>query len=156
MKYVKYSGWRLVIIQFLLIALILYSSIYEYAYLKRESSAAIYILSLLIIAISITGLIITILTFRQRITPHPYPRENAKFIKSGIYSVVRHPMYLFITLLLVGFSLILNAYGSLVLNLFLFLFFDYKTRKEELYMREKFPEYAEYQKKTKKLIPYIY
>ncbi|RPI93163.1 MAG: isoprenylcysteine carboxylmethyltransferase family protein, partial [Chloroflexi bacterium] len=38
----------------------------------------------------------------------------------------------------------------------LFVFFDIKTRREERWLARKFPEYAGYQQRVRKLIPFIY
>jgi protein-S-isoprenylcysteine O-methyltransferase Ste14 len=36
------------------------------------------------------------------------------------------------------------------------IFFDIKSRREEQWLLEKYPEYAAYQQKTRRLIPFIY
>jgi protein-S-isoprenylcysteine O-methyltransferase Ste14 len=38
----------------------------------------------------------------------------------------------------------------------LFIFFDAKATKEEVWLTEKFPDYANYRTSVKKLIPWIY
>jgi protein-S-isoprenylcysteine O-methyltransferase Ste14 len=38
----------------------------------------------------------------------------------------------------------------------LFVFFDAKSRKEEVWLTEKFADYANYSNSVKKLIPLIY
>ena len=152
----KSRDWKIVITQFLLAGLILVSAYYENVIMHRESSFPVYILSIAFIFLGIIGLLITVFTLKQKITVFPGPRENAVFVYTGIYSVIRHPMYLFISVLMVGYCLFFNAYNSLILCLFLTLFFDYKITKEEMYLRQHFPEYSEYQKRTKKLIPYVY
>jgi len=150
------KDWRIVITQFLLSGLILVSAYYENVIMQRETPFPVYILSIVLIFVGIIGLLVTAFTFKQKITVFPNPRENAILVYSGIYSIIRHPMYLFVTVLMVGYCLFLNAYNSLILCLFLLLFFDYKITKEEMYLRQRFPEYSDYQKRTKKLIPYIY
>jgi protein-S-isoprenylcysteine O-methyltransferase Ste14 len=37
-----------------------------------------------------------------------------------------------------------------------FLFFEVKTRREEQWLSEKYPEYAVYRKRVKRLIPFIH
>ena len=36
------------------------------------------------------------------------------------------------------------------------MFFDIKSRREEVWLAEHFPEYAAYQRRVRKLIPFIY
>jgi len=38
----------------------------------------------------------------------------------------------------------------------LFIFFDLKSRREERWLREAYPEYGDYQKRVKKLVPWVY
>ena len=142
--------------QFLLSGLILVSAYYENLLMRMQEERVVYFLSVALIFIGIIGLLLTVVSFRQKVTPFPEPRRNSVLVQHGIYSVIRHPMYLFVSILAVGYCFFFNAFNSLFLCAFLVLFFDYKIRKEELYLRQQFPEYAEYQKRTKKLIPYIY
>jgi protein-S-isoprenylcysteine O-methyltransferase Ste14 len=150
------KDWQIVIIQFVLIALILVSSYYEYSTLQNEIPLFLYSFSIVLMFTGIIGLVITVLTFKQRITPFPRPKPDVRLVQTGIYSVIRHPMYSFIMVFMLGYCLFFGAYGSLVFCSFLFLFFDYKIRKEEAYLTKQFPGYTDYCKKTKKLIPHIY
>ena len=38
----------------------------------------------------------------------------------------------------------------------LFLLFDAKARREEAWLVEKFPSYAEYRRRVRKLVPFVY
>ncbi len=132
------------------------SGYYESIVMKRETIFAVHVISVALIFIGMTGLVITGITFGQKVTPFPEPRANYELVRRGIYSVIRHPMYLFISILAVGYCLFWNAYSTLFLCAFLVLFFDYKVKREEMYLRQRFPEYLEFGKKTKRFIPYIY
>jgi len=44
----------------------------------------------------------------------------------------------------------------LVLAIILLIFFDLKSRQEEIWLTEKFSEYDVYKQNTKKLIPFLY
>ena len=50
------------------------------------------------------------------------------------------------------------AHGWLTIShaLILLAFFDVKARREEQWLKEKFPGYVAYQKRVCKLIPFIY
>ena len=69
-------------------------------------------------------------------------------ITNGIYSIVRHPMYLGFILWLLGFPIFFGSLFSLGIS-FLFilnvLFWRYLEEKE---LEERFPNYAEYKKNT--------
>jgi protein-S-isoprenylcysteine O-methyltransferase Ste14 len=69
-------------------------------------------------------------------------------ITSGIYSIIRHPMYLGFILWLIGMPFYYGGYLSFILS-FIFigniLFWRYLEEKE---LVERFPSYKDYQKKT--------
>ena len=48
------------------------------------------------------------------------------------------------------------SWVHLVGSIVLFVFFDAKSRKEEVWLTEKFADYADYSTTVKKLIPGIY
>jgi protein-S-isoprenylcysteine O-methyltransferase Ste14 len=69
-------------------------------------------------------------------------------ITSGIYSVIRHPMYLGFILWLIGFPLYFGAIYSFILS-FLFisniLFWRYLEERE---LEKRFPSYSDYKRAT--------
>lgn len=92
----------------------------------------------------------------KNLTPLPHPRENSELVQQGPYALVRHPIYCGV--ILIGFAWAFWTQGlfTFVYALILFFFFDVKSRREERWLKAKFSEYTQYQKKVKKLIPYIY
>ena len=69
---------------------------------------------------------------------------------------MRHPLYssqLFAALRWVAFSLSLSHLALLAVG---FVFFDFKASKEEDWLTERHPDYAEYARGVRKLIPWIY
>lgn len=90
------------------------------------------------------------------LTPLPKPKANGELIQTGLYRIVRHPIYFGVILVCFGWAAIEQTLYSLVLALVLLIFFDLKSRKEERWLIEKFSNYETYRKKTKKLIPWIY
>lgn len=90
------------------------------------------------------------------LTPLPKPKANGELIQTGLYRFVRHPIYFGVILLCFGWVAIEQTVYSFVLAFILLIFFDLKSKREESWLIEKFPEYRSYQQKTKKLIPYLY
>ena len=83
--------------------------------------------------------------------------KNQKLIDTGLYGIVRHPMYLSTVLLFLSMPLILNSIISFVI----FLIYPFLTIKrinnEEKVLSKELKGYNEYKKKVKyKLIPYIW
>ncbi len=62
--------------------------------------------------------------------------------------MVRHPIYAGILLGALGWSLLRASTPSLILSLVLALFFDQKAQREETWLEQKFPEYAEYRQRV--------
>jgi protein-S-isoprenylcysteine O-methyltransferase Ste14 len=86
----------------------------------------------------------------------PEVRKEASFLKQGPYRIIRHPMYL--ALILVSSSLLLENYSFFRLIIFLVLLIDLliKIEYEENILDSNYPDYKYYKAITKKLIPYIY
>lgn len=90
------------------------------------------------------------------LTPLPHPKDDGKLVTTGVYGVVRHPIYSGVIFLAIAHSCwrwsLTHAIGTVIL----LLFFDIKARKEESWLKNKFPDYNSYQSKVKKLIPWLY
>lgn len=92
----------------------------------------------------------------KNLTPLPHPKSDATLVVNGAYRLVRHPIYSGIIFIISGWGLWLNSFLVIGYALIFFLFFDIKSRREEIWLAERFPEYAGYQKRVSKLIPFVY
>ena len=81
------------------------------------------------------------------LTPFPKPRAGGKLVETGPYRVVRHPIYIGGVLFAAGLSLVFSAWG-LALTAVLAVFWIAKARLEERHLLRRFPEYAEYRRRT--------
>ena len=100
----------------------------------------------------LTGLI----RLGRGLTPLPYPKDGAQLIQTGPFAVVRHPMYCGGLCLAFGWALYIQGWLTLGYVIALFVFLDAKSRREERWLAEKFPAYATYRRRVRKLIPFIY
>jgi protein-S-isoprenylcysteine O-methyltransferase Ste14 len=92
----------------------------------------------------------------SKLTPLPYPGDHAKLIVTGPYSLVRHPMYSGGILMAFGWAILVHSWLTLGYAVLLILFLDVKSRREERWLCENFADYSAYQKRIRKLMPFIY
>jgi protein-S-isoprenylcysteine O-methyltransferase Ste14 len=97
-----------------------------------------------------------LLNLGRNLTAVPHPKENAFLVQTRAYAIVRHPIYSGILLSAFGWGFLNNSLLTLLYALILFLFFDIKSRREEQWLCDKFPNYDAYQKRVRKLIPLVY
>jgi len=84
-------------------------------------------------------------------------QEGQKLIDTGLYGLVRHPMYLSATIMYVAMPLILGSYWSLIPVLFLPLLLAIRILNEEKVLKNNLPGYEQYMQKIKyRLIPFIW
>ena len=84
-------------------------------------------------------------------------QENQKVISTGLYGIVRHPMYLATLLLFMSFPLVLGSlYGFIIFLGFPFVLAK-RIKNEEKVLEEGLEGYIEYKQKVKfKMIPFIW
>jgi protein-S-isoprenylcysteine O-methyltransferase Ste14 len=101
-------------------------------------------------------MLIAVINLGKNLTPLPCPKENAVLIQNGLYQFVRHPIYFGVLLAALAWLLIFPGLYILVYAIGLFFLFDIKARREEVWLVERFPDYRDYQRRVKKLIPAFY
>jgi protein-S-isoprenylcysteine O-methyltransferase Ste14 len=84
-------------------------------------------------------------------------QEGQQVVDTGLYGIVRHPMYSATVLLFLSMPLILNCWPSFVIMLGYLPIIDQRIRNEEEVLEEGLPGYREYKAKVKyRLIPFIW
>jgi protein-S-isoprenylcysteine O-methyltransferase Ste14 len=101
-------------------------------------------------------IVVGIVTLGHNLSPFPQPKADTELIQSGVFGLVRHPMYGGGILVGLGWALIHANVLTLILTAGLAVFFDVKSRREERMMLLQFPDYAAYRERVKKLIPFVY
>ena len=151
------GGWY-VLVQGLLIALMLFGP-QGASLLPSGIHGSLGMLQMLGYALALTGLCVAAIAafnLGKNLTPLPHPKDEGLLVQIGLYRYVRHPIYSGVILVALSWLLIYPNQLILLYVICLLIFFDLKTRKEEIWLSEKFPEYIHYQKRVKKLVPGLY
>ena len=110
-----------------------------------------------IVGVGILLLIVSILQLGTRsYSPSTRPRPSNVFVRRGIYRYLRHPIYTGVLILSLAFFL---SRPTLVVGIaYLFLAFVTNVRAgiEEKMLEERYPEYAEYRRGTKRYVPFVF
>ena len=84
-------------------------------------------------------------------------QENQKVVDTGLYGIVRHPMYMSTLVLFLMMPLVLGSVISFVILLAYIPIIAKRIRNEEAVLEEGLPGYKEYKKKVKhKVIPFLW
>lgn len=84
-------------------------------------------------------------------------QENQKVIDTGLYGIVRHPMYAVTLLLFLSMPLVLGSVYSLIVFLAYPLIIAKRIKGEEELLEKELAGYKEYKQKVKyRLIPFIW
>ena len=127
---------------------------YKYKWTKL-SDAVVWIASILfIIAYILYAEVLRENTFLFRTIE---VKENQKVINTGLYGIVRHPMYLITIVLFLSIPLILGS----IISFLIFLIYPFiivnRIKNEETVLEKELKGYKEYKEKVKyKLIPFVW
>ena len=84
-------------------------------------------------------------------------QENQKVVDTGLYGIVRHPMYMATIFLFLAIPLVLGSWISFVIMLVYPAFIIARIKDEELLLEKELQGYKEYKNKVKyRLIPFIW
>lgn len=152
------EGW--VALQFLLFVVIVFAPANDRSSIPFLSAgagaAALRVIGVLMMAGGGLFGLAAVLRLGLNLTAFPKPIEGGTLVTSGAYAIVRHPIYAGLILAAFGWALWNTSLVGLGLGVILFLFFDLKSRQEERWLIQAYPEYRTYQQRVKKLIPWVY
>ena len=89
----------------------------------------------------------------RKLTPLPEPNPALGLQRTGVYAVIRHPMYTGLLLSAFGLAILLQKPLAIVGATALTAFFNLKAREEERRLQRNYPEYADYQRATGRFLP---
>ena len=109
----------------------------------------------------VVSMALIIETFRENTFAAPVVKvqeeRNQRVISTGLYGVIRHPMYLGALFLFVGPPLLLGSLYGIVIGMVTVVFIAMRSLREEKVLARDLDGYSEYMKKVKwRLIPHIF
>ena len=141
------KGKRLVFLQF---ALIIVLAIFP------DNNAVDPRLSIIGTVMLAIGLVLLFTGFRglgKSLTANPVPNADGVLVTSGIYSIVRHPIYLGLLIITLGLVVSSGVWAQMIVWVALAVLLTYKMRWEEVMLVAKYKGYAEYKTRVPAIIP---
>lgn len=109
-----------------------------------------------LVGVSALFAVLSILNLSSSATPFPKPLPGAQLIDTGIYGLVRHPIYGALIVGSGGLSLARGSVVGLLLSGALFGFFTLKAKHEESMLMVAYSDYSDYRQRVpKRFIPFL-
>ena len=108
------------------------------------------------IAMIAAGLVLLFAGFKglgKSLTANPVPNEEGVLVTTGIYSIVRHPIYLGLLIITLGLVVSSGVWSQIIVWAALAMLLTYKMRWEETLLSKKYKGYAQYMATVPALIP---
>ncbi len=142
------KSWILVILQFtLLIALVLLSAVHQASWVAWG----------LVLSSAVLGVWAVVVMGYDNFNVRPDVKSDARLVHEHLpYARIRHPMYSSVLLFSAGVLYAPFSWLKLALFIALIVVLAVKAYYEESLLRDSFPDYAAYQARTQRFIPYLF
>jgi protein-S-isoprenylcysteine O-methyltransferase Ste14 len=145
------TGWVFVAVQaVLLIALVASSA------LGREDWPTPPVVRAVSALCTLGGLVVMVVAALQlgrALTPTPVPNEHGALRTSGLYGMVRHPIYSGLLLVVIGLTLRSASWITAAIAVATIAFFHKKAAWEERRLASRYPDYPTYAARTGRFVP---
>jgi protein-S-isoprenylcysteine O-methyltransferase Ste14 len=108
------------------------------------------------------GVALGLLAFRAHLTTNPglpnispEPNQRAQLVETGIYARIRHPIYTAVLACCIGAALFHGHIATVAVAGVIVVFFTYKSWFEERLLKEAYPQYSEYMRRTGRFLPFL-
>lgn len=100
--------------------------------------------------------VLGIVVLGQSASPLPHPPAGGELIETGVYGYVRHPIYVGVMAASLGWALLSASFVALAVAGLLMVVLDLKSRREEAWLRQRYPGYAAYARRVARFVPGVY
>ncbi len=112
---------------------------------------------LIFVIIGDTVGMVALRTLGKQFSGYVTVQEDHQLVQRGIYGVIRHPIYLRVLLVMLGLPLVFRSWLVLPALGYAAVFVALRIRQEENLLTEHFgAEFEAYQRRTWRLLPYLY
>jgi protein-S-isoprenylcysteine O-methyltransferase Ste14 len=109
-----------------------------------------------VVALEVVGIAVLLVSFinlGKSLTAHPMPLTTGTLKTTGLYAVVRHPIYLGLLVLALGLVVLAASVWHILFLIGLSVTLHIKAGFEERLLRAAYPEYESYSRRVGRLIP---
>ncbi|MEH6704462.1 MAG: isoprenylcysteine carboxylmethyltransferase family protein [Galbibacter orientalis] len=96
--------------------------------------------------------LIALLQLNTKLSPFPTPVTKSRLLTNGAFAIARHPIYTALISSGLGYALYRESLYKMLIIVILSILFYFKSRYEERLLSQKFPEYKQYQNKTRRFL----
>jgi protein-S-isoprenylcysteine O-methyltransferase Ste14 len=148
------QGW--VALQMLLLAVIVLVGLLTRGGWPASASAPLAVVGAVLLVVGALVAVLAVTGLGSALTALPAPLHGERLRTSGIYAVVRHPIYGGLILLSFGVALLTSPW-TLLPAAALAVVLDLKRRVEEDFLTATYPDYGDYRRAVPKaLLPYVW
>lgn len=147
-------GLYWVVGQFVLIGIIACAALFD-PY-KQSASTLQQLFAVAGIIASVACLVVAFRQLGHSLTAFPKPLTTGSLVTSGLYSIVRHPIYTGLLLGCGAVTLLAQSPIALIASIILTIWLNFKANYEESWLQQQYADYAAYQTRTKKFIPWLW